>query len=355
MKLISKIIALQLILLPILACDTGLPDGPVPVNKAQALYFQDQNGEENITGTAMITAAADDTDIDFYRLYFSYGDCETIGGWIAELEVTHPTLEYVLNDVTVPEQATELIVISKNQYGEMADCTSSYGNPETDLNRIDQPALPAQAPVSVAFFDIDPEADLIAGTITIEPAADESDISSYVIYFGDASNCIMPGSSAIGEISAQKNGELILYFISGSIGIPSNAPNILVYSKNSNGEMDGCGNNASTLVDDYIDNDPEPPPLVPPTDLHKTGAGCCDTYGNFAWTPTPLNDGYEIHMDGYFGGGCLTDHSAVIEGQVGSGQVRAFGLCLGSKYDVKIRARRNGEWSAWSSTTRITL
>jgi hypothetical protein len=92
---------------------------------------------------------------------------------------------------------------------------------------------------------------------------------------------------------------------------------------------------------------------LPPTDLRKTGSGCCHTYGDFEWTPTPNNDGYEIHMDGY--SGCHSNHSAVIEGQVGAGRVQAFGLCLGSKYHVKIRARRGSEWSEWSAPVDITL
>ena len=111
---------------------------------------------------------------------------------------------------------------------------------------------------------------------------------------------------------------------------------------------DGIDNNCNGSVDEGTE-------LVPPTDLRKVGSGCCHTYGQFEWTPTPFNDGYEIHMDGFFGGGCLTDHSAVIEGQVGSGRVTAFGLCLGSKYNVKIRARRGNQWSDWSPTIRITL
>ena len=92
-----------------------------------------------------------------------------------------------------------------------------------------------------------------------------------------------------------------------------------------------------------------------PTGLHKTGAGCCDTYGDFAWNIVPGADGYEISMNGYFLGGCVTDHGATINGQVSSGRVQAVGLCLGSKYDVSIRARANGVWGPWSSSTRITL
>ena len=96
-------------------------------------------------------------------------------------------------------------------------------------------------------------------------------------------------------------------------------------------------------------------PLVAPTNLQKVGSGCCDTYGDFAWTPVPGATDYEINMDGYFLGGCVTDASDVINGQTSNGRVQQAGLCLGSQYDVSIRARANGQWGPWSSTIHITL
>lgn len=92
-----------------------------------------------------------------------------------------------------------------------------------------------------------------------------------------------------------------------------------------------------------------------PVNLTKTGSGCCDTYGDYSWTPVPGADGYEINMDGYFLGGCVTDASDVINGQTSTGRVQQAGLCLGSQYNVSIRARANGVWSAWSPTIHITL
>ena len=92
-----------------------------------------------------------------------------------------------------------------------------------------------------------------------------------------------------------------------------------------------------------------------PVNLTKTGSGCCDTWADYSWTPVPGADGYEINMDGYFLGGCVTDHSAVINGQASTGRVQAVGLCLGSQYDVSIRAKANGLWGPWSSTIHITL
>jgi len=94
---------------------------------------------------------------------------------------------------------------------------------------------------------------------------------------------------------------------------------------------------------------------VAPTNLQKVGSGCCDTYGDFAWTPVPGATDYEINMDGYFLGGCVTDASDVINGQTSTGRVQQAGLCLGSQYNVSIRARANGVWSAWSPTIHITL
>ena len=91
-----------------------------------------------------------------------------------------------------------------------------------------------------------------------------------------------------------------------------------------------------------------------PTGLSKTGQGCCDTYGDFAWNPVVGADQYEIYMEGFFLGGCVTDHSDQMAGP-SSGRVQAAGLCLGSQYRVKIRARANGTWGPWSPNIDITL
>lgn len=92
-----------------------------------------------------------------------------------------------------------------------------------------------------------------------------------------------------------------------------------------------------------------------PTNLQKVGAGCCNTYGDFAWNEVPGAEEYRIEMDAFFGGGCLSDHGATIAAPAASGRVQAFGLCLGSQYDVRIRVKAAGTWSAWSPDLRITL
>lgn len=98
-------------------------------------------------------------------------------------------------------------------------------------------------------------------------------------------------------------------------------------------------------------------PTVAPTGLAKTGSGSIPAppYGDFAWNMVPGATAYEVNLDGFFGGGCLTDHSAVINGQVSSGRVQAAGLCQGSQYYMSIRAQANGQWGPWSSAVLITL
>lgn len=97
----------------------------------------------------------------------------------------------------------------------------------------------------------------------------------------------------------------------------------------------------------------------PPT---KVGQGCCDTWGTFRFAAVPGADQYEVLMQGYFLGGCVSDHSDITgfttpaSGGTYTATVQAAGLCLGSNYDVRVRARvYGGPWSDWSSSRRIRL
>jgi PKD repeat protein len=114
---------------------------------------------------------------------------------------------------------------------------------------------------------------------------------------------------------------------------------------------DDYGMSSSTTVNVSVGG----APTMAPTGLTLTGAGCCDTYGDFAWNQVPGATAYEISMDGYFGGGCVSDHGAVINGQVPVGRVQQAGLCLGSWYHVSIRAQANGQWGPWSPAIHVQL
>ena len=93
------------------------------------------------------------------------------------------------------------------------------------------------------------------------------------------------------------------------------------------------------------------------------GSGCCTTYGTFQWERVPFATEYLINYDGFFLGGCVTDHSGVVpdpqwsptpNGSTMTGSVAAFGLCLGSRYSVSIQAKVNGVWGQ-PATIDVTL
>lgn len=94
-------------------------------------------------------------------------------------------------------------------------------------------------------------------------------------------------------------------------------------------------------------------PTQAPTDLKKVDSGCCHTWGEFTWKRVPGATRYEIDMRREVG--CLSNHSGVVDGQVDRGRVRAFGLCLGSQYNVKIRAGTAQGWGPWSANLYIHL
>jgi len=60
-------------------------------------------------------------------------------------------------------------------------------------------------------------------------------------------------------------------------------------------------------------------------------------------------------MQGYFLGGCVTTHSDTFPAGSTTGRVQAVGLCLGSNYDVHIRARIGASWGPWSPNLNQTI
>lgn len=94
-------------------------------------------------------------------------------------------------------------------------------------------------------------------------------------------------------------------------------------------------------------------PVDAPTGVRLAGSGCCHTYGDVAWNPVPGAVRYEIRMRHVTG--CLTNHSTVVEGQRSSGRLQQAGLCLGSVYDLQVRAGANGQWGPWSESTHVRL
>lgn len=93
---------------------------------------------------------------------------------------------------------------------------------------------------------------------------------------------------------------------------------------------------------------------VAPTGLTKTGSGSIPAppWADFSWNPVPGADAYQINMDSLLG--CIAwNPSAVFEGQASSARLQQVGVCQGTRYNVTIRARANGQWGPWSSVLYI--
>ena len=106
---------------------------------------------------------------------------------------------------------------------------------------------------SLSFTDTDGYAGKIGGSVVIGKAADESNISSYVIRWGLAGGC-SAANSFIAEVP--KTGSNITWQMPAGTGIPGAVYELLVYTKNSAGEMLTC-QGTRTSINDYVAPKPQ--------------------------------------------------------------------------------------------------
>lgn len=92
--------------------------------------------------------------------------------------------------------------------------------------------IPSNLAQGLSFNDNDRGEDLVGGTVTIMCAADESDLTSYVVYWGSDATTKLPGAI----IELPKTGSDIQFLITNATPVPVGATHMLVYSKNIFGE-----------------------------------------------------------------------------------------------------------------------
>ncbi|UVI27742.1 metallophosphoesterase family protein [Paenibacillus spongiae] len=85
------------------------------------------------------------------------------------------------------------------------------------------------APQAVAFTDTDKNAGKIGGDVTITPAANESNIEQYVLYWGNDSGKLA-GLAPIASVA--KTGSSVICTIPAGTSIPAGATKMLAFSKN---------------------------------------------------------------------------------------------------------------------------
>jgi len=208
----------------------------MPTEKA-SLDFKDVDMDRyEIGGTISITKARNDFDIDNYVVYWGKDDKNKL-----EVEEGKPLLvgEAVANrgnDVRVvikpnsklPDQATHLLVFSKNEYGE-------YPTPGNLI--VKEAYLPSDKPKSLTFADEDGDKGQVSGTVTVGRAADEKSMDEYTLHWGKSANRKIAASSHIRDIPKETTAEgASTYYISRDTKIPEGASHLLVFCKNEHGE-----------------------------------------------------------------------------------------------------------------------
>ena len=106
-------------------------------------------------------------------------------------------------------------------------------------------ASPTNPAISISFADSDLDNGELGGEVNITKAADESDITHYVLYFG--SDSTTKNGSAIAEIG--KTGSDLTHTLSQNTVPESGSTHLLVFTKNNN-----CENNIpvnALLLDNY--------------------------------------------------------------------------------------------------------
>ena len=205
------------------------PTAYSPKNAAVSLGFTDQDLRGGIiSGLLQITAPAVEDFLQYVVYWGASSTAKLNDSPVLYIPVIGKNLTATIPEGTqVPEGVTHLLVFTKNLNGEMATGVSVA---ITDLG------VPVNAPVSMSFTDIDPDGLQVEGTINLTKAANETDITHYVFYWG--SNTTTKQSS-IPIATLAKNGSIITLSISANTLIPTSpsATHILAFSRNADGEM----------------------------------------------------------------------------------------------------------------------
>lgn len=180
----------------------------------------DNDQDIDISGTAIITTALDQSDIEFYRIrYADQNGCPISGEPLVTLNatgaetlqanITSPQTQPGGKLLAPPANATNLLVVSGNKYGEHTEenC-ANYRRLSTAWNNINF-SFPARYSASkVNVSDLDAGLNLNI-SVTVQPAINELDIRHYSVYVKSYSTgqCTYLGQIAKGggSLSYQMN------------------------------------------------------------------------------------------------------------------------------------------------------
>ena len=135
---------------------------------------------------------------------------------------------------------TWFFACGSSQFGDGANNAGGDASDESNSingGRADAARPPTHAPASLTFRDEDPVKGSASGSLKIGKAPDESDVTSYKLYWGGA------GGARLASIATlPKSGMDLAYALAAPI--PAGATDLLVFSANEAGEM-GTGPSAA--------------------------------------------------------------------------------------------------------------
>jgi len=225
---------------------TLLRDAVLPKGKPGAITFDDEDGEKGeLSGPVRIARAADEDKLDDYSLHWGRSATRktSSGSLIRDIskgsgtgDVTHT----ISKSTKPPDGATHLLVFAKNEHGENPSPSSLkfVDNTKSCLSPTDADCVSAVAVTP----DEDPSKGIVKATITVEPAMDASNVTSYVLYWGKAaceSGLPVPAGAKMGIIKDLPVGTSLEHQLADA-RMPSNAAHILAFSKNKYGESQFC-------------------------------------------------------------------------------------------------------------------
>ncbi|HPV40462.1 MAG TPA: Ig-like domain-containing protein [Spirochaetota bacterium] len=185
-------------------------------------------GATNVAVSSVVTVVFTE-DIDPATISagsFTINDgASTIGGTVscaASTAVFSPSAAFSPSTTYTANLSTAIADLAGNTL--MATYTWSFTTGDAPTNN-------AQG---LKFHDIDPDEDSVGGTGTIKRAVNESDIVSYVLYWGSSASTKLAATPQIIEIP--KTGFDITFPLVVGTAVPAGATHMLVYSKNTFGE-----------------------------------------------------------------------------------------------------------------------
>ena len=209
---------------------TAVTDLSVPATSASGISFTDTDGTYNeVAGTVTITKASDESNITLYNLYWGSSATTVLSGQpiISAIAVTGADVTYTFAaNSSKPTGATHLLVFTANSQGESSTPTALA---------VTDAAPPLNAAQAVCFKDTRSTSQ-IRGSVTITRAADESDVTSYKLYWGTNATTKKTTSPLIATFNTSSTGNVI-YTFTTSTTIPTGVTHFLVYSNNAYGEM----------------------------------------------------------------------------------------------------------------------